>query len=146
MEKIRKDALPMLARKVLAQLTPKGDRATLLTLAGDLGAGKTTFVQALGQELGIKETMQSPTYVLMKKYELAGQPFHTLIHLDLYRLATKEEFATLAPETFLKSPGTLVCIEWPERVGDALPKADLELKFSAEDASEGERYFSMDPE
>ena len=140
MEKILKTDLEALAKRVLSKLTPHEEKATLLTLSGDLGAGKTTFVQALARELGVKEAIQSPTYVLMKKYTLGGQGFDTLIHIDAYRLDTAEQFAALDPQMFFTAPRTLVAIEWPERVLGALPKADLALTFSSEDANEGERY------
>ncbi len=117
-----------------------------VALSGDLGAGKTTFVQALARALGIAETVQSPTYVLMKSYPIAYRQFTTLIHIDAYRLEKPEEFAALRPEIFLADPTNLVCIEWPEKVGEALPKPDLLLKFSSEGAEEGERYISIEQE
>ena len=142
MERVAKTDLSALAKKILANASAKKQpgRATLITLEGNLGAGKTTLVQAVARELGVEEAVQSPTYVLMKKYELVGQPFKKLVHLDLYRLNDKEEFAALRPSEFLADPDALVCVEWPERVGDALPKADLELKLSSEDAGDEERY------
>lgn len=118
--------------------------ATLIALRGDLGAGKTTFVQALARELGIAETVQSPTYVLMKKYEIKkAAPFKTLVHIDAYRLNNAEEFAALKPEQFLEDPKALIVVEWPERVGDALPKPDVVLNFSSLAANEGERYIEV---
>ena len=82
MQKVLLSALPQLAAEVLKKLKTK-NTATVVALSGDLGAGKTTFVQALGKELGVTETMQSPTYVLMKKYEIKkALPFKTLVHID----------------------------------------------------------------
>lgn len=140
MEKVAKGELEGVAKRVLAKLVPREDGATLLTLSGDLGAGKTTLVQALARELGITEAIQSPTYVLMKKYELRGQAFDALIHIDAYRLDNAEQFAALEPESLFTSSRTLVALEWPEKVEGALPKADLEIKLSSEAANEGERY------
>ncbi len=149
MKKVLKDDLPNLAREVLAKLPAKdtrAGRATLITLSGDLGAGKTSFVQALARELGVTEAIQSPTYVLMKKYELVGQRFRTLIHIDAYRLKDMGEFAVLRPEEFFGDESALVALEWPEMVEGALPKADIAMKLSSEGAGEGERYISADPE
>lgn len=136
----------MVAKRVLSKLVAYGDRATLLTLSGDLGAGKTTLVQALAKELGITEAIQSPTYVLMKKYELYDQAFDALIHIDVYRLDNPVQFAALEPENLFASPRTLVALEWPEKVEGALPKADLVLKLSSDGAGEQERYISIDSE
>lgn len=146
MEKILKTDLDALAKRVLLKLAPHEERATLLTLSGNLGAGKTTFVQALARALGVKEAIQSPTYVLMKKYKLDGQQFSHLIHIDAYRLDTAEQLEALDPQTFFTSPHTLVVIEWPERVEGALPPADLALTFSSEGAGEEERYILIDSE
>ena len=120
-------------------------------MSGELGAGKTTFVQALAKELGVKETVQSPSYVLMEKYDLpAGQagisykPFNKLIHIDAYRLNNAEEFKALKPESFLSDSKALVVIEWPERVLGALPKPDITINFSSDGASEGERLIEIE--
>lgn len=143
MQTVARGELSNFARTVLTALKSSEGRATLLTLAGDLGAGKTTFVQALAKELGVTETVQSPTYVLMKSYATTHLRFKKLVHLDLYRLGKAEEFATLQPESFLGDTDALVCIEWPERAGDLLPKPDASLRFSADGAKEGERYIEV---
>ena len=142
MQKVLLSSLPLFAKDVLAKLAPK-NTATIVALVGDLGAGKTTFVQALGKELGVTETMQSPTYVLMKKYQTTNSKFQTLIHIDAYRLENPEEFAALRPGQFLQDPKTLVVVEWPEKVAGALPPADLTVNFSSQDAVDGERYIEI---
>ncbi|MEK7108960.1 MAG: tRNA (adenosine(37)-N6)-threonylcarbamoyltransferase complex ATPase subunit type 1 TsaE [Patescibacteria group bacterium] len=127
------------------------DTAYIVALKGDLGAGKTTFVQALCKRLGIKDTVQSPTYVLMKSYPLAGpltsfgapRRFNRLVHIDAYRLENPAEFAALKPEQFLDDPKALVVVEWPGRLGRAIPAADLTINFSSQDAGEGERYIEV---
>ncbi len=120
------------------------DTAVLISLSGELGAGKTTFVQAFAKELGIEPVVQSPTYVLMKSYELPTSShqdlkFTKLVHIDAYRLEKPEHFTALKPETFLSDPKNIVCIEWPERVEGALPTPDLVINFSSEGMKEGER-------
>ncbi|HYF13131.1 MAG TPA: tRNA (adenosine(37)-N6)-threonylcarbamoyltransferase complex ATPase subunit type 1 TsaE [Candidatus Paceibacterota bacterium] len=142
MEKIELKNLDAFVKSVISGLCGREDRATIIALAGDLGAGKTTFVQVLAKELGVVETVQSPTYVLMKSYPLSHDHFTTLIHIDAYRLNSVQEFSALKPETFLSNPKALVCIEWPERVEGALPKPDIVLKFSSDGASPGERYIT----
>ena len=145
--------LPEFVRNVRAtlKLLPLKTSATVVFLEGDLGAGKTTFVQALARELGITETVQSPTYVLMKIYHTPDDRTHfgskrrflTLVHIDAYRLNGAAEFAALRPETFLSDPSALVCVEWPEHALGALPTPDLVLKFSSGDAAEQERYIEV---
>ena len=146
---VTREKLPALAREVLNRaLVGAGTRgrATLITLSGELGAGKTAFTQALARELGVTQAVGSPTYVLMKKYPLAAAPFTALVHIDAYRLEGAKEFAALKPEAFLRDPGALVVLEWPERVEGALPAPDLAFTFSAEGATEGERFVTIEKE
>lgn len=138
--------LQKLARETLEKLpsdSARGTRAAVIALSGELGAGKTTFVQALAKELGVSDTVQSPTYVLMKSYDIAYKHFTKLVHIDAYRLNTAEEFNTLRPETFLADPANLVCIEWPERVEGVLPKPDVVLKFSSENMDTENRHIAF---
>jgi tRNA threonylcarbamoyladenosine biosynthesis protein TsaE len=136
--------LPGLAKEILQKLPKEKGSAALITLSGDLGAGKTTFTQALARELGINEAVQSPTYVLMKKYEIDRAPFKTFVHIDAYRLNNAEEFAALKPGDFFADRSALVCIEWPERVDGALPKPDISLQFSSENQPDGSRYIHIE--
>ncbi|MES2007196.1 MAG: tRNA (adenosine(37)-N6)-threonylcarbamoyltransferase complex ATPase subunit type 1 TsaE [Patescibacteria group bacterium] len=156
MGKIAKADLGNVVKEVLAKIPLKEGRlgrAALITLSGDLGAGKTTFVQALARELGIERVVQSPTYVLMKSYELKNQAFTKLVHIDAYRLNNGDEFAALEPASFLLDEDALVCVEWPERIEGALPRPDVALKLSADPpageaggAGEEERYILIDSE
>lgn len=151
MEKVKLIELGTVAKKILSLLPQEGERAVLVTLHGDLGAGKTTFVQALGKELGVESIIQSPTYVLMKSYPLdnargtpaSGGRFKKLVHIDAYRLNEPEEFKTLKPESFLSDPAALVVLEWPEQVGDLLPRPDLRLNLSSEGAGADERFIEI---
>lgn len=139
--KVRKEDLAGIARDVLAKASRENsERACIIALQGDLGAGKTTFTQALAAELGITEAVQSPTYVLMKNYPISFGQFTNLIHIDAYRLENPEEFAALKPESFLSNPQNLVVIEWPERVEGHLPAPNILLKFSHTGVGEDERY------
>lgn len=98
------------------------ERATVLTLDGDLGAGKTTLVQALARELGVTEVVTSPTFVVMKTYATSHGDFTQLVHIDAYRIDDVSELGPLNFMQVLASPQTLICIEWPERIAEALPK------------------------
>lgn len=135
--------LPKFVQSVLERLLAQKKGAVLAGFSGELGSGKTTFVQALAKELGVEKTVQSPTYVLMKRYKTTHPRFKTLVHIDLYRLEREEELATLKLEEIVDDPGSLVCIEWPERARNLLPKLDLTITFSSERASAEERYIDI---
>lgn len=89
---------------------------TVLPLTGDLGAGKTTFVQNLARVLGVTDVVQSPTFVLQKIYPTTHHRFTTLVHMDLYRLDTAAEVEVLQLEQWAVDPHALLCVEWPDRV------------------------------
>lgn len=95
--------------------------ATVVAFFGDLGAGKTTFIQALAKEMEIDEPTTSPTFVIQKSYK-AKKYFDTLIHIDAYRLESGEELSKLRFEETLKLPNALICIEWPDNVKSILPE------------------------
>ncbi len=111
-----------------ATLQPLGDRALRAWLAGDLGAGKTTFVRGLLRQLGVTGPVRSPTYSLLERY--APGPVEVL-HGDLYRLEGPGSLAALGLDDFDRG-GMLWLIEWPERGEGALPPPDLRLALSVE--------------
>lgn len=112
-----------IAHQVLESiLSGLSDRALVLGLSGDLGAGKTAFTQALASHLGVGEQVQSPTFVLMKKYDLKNQKYSTLYHLDVYRLEKEQELLDLGWLDIISNEKNLVIIEWPEKVMGAMPE------------------------
>lgn len=95
----------------------------IIALSGDLGVGKTTSVQILGKLLGCLDTITSPTYVIMKMYTLPpSAPFHTLTHIDAYRIEDEMEIPPLKLNAYFEDVSNLVCIEWPEHLGTYLPQ------------------------
>ncbi len=94
------------------QLAPILPANSILTLEGNLGTGKTTFVRGFAQGLGIDSNITSPSFTIYNIYE--GVSFQ-LLHLDAYRLKSWEEYEALMLEDFLKEPYYLV-IEWPEQI------------------------------
>ena len=111
----------------LASTRPHDSRApTVLWLAGELGAGKTTFARGFLAALGVTDAVRSPTYTLLELHEL---PSETILHVDLYRLRDPSELALLGLRDWAR-PGSLWLIEWPDRAAGRLPPADLILTFT----------------
>lgn len=119
------------AREVITKL-PVGNRATVLALSGDLGAGKTTLTKALASEFGVTETVISPTFVLIKFYKLEGQKWDNLIHIDAYRIEDEKELEPLNWNEIISSPKNLVIIEWPEKIIGQIPKNAVNIAISHE--------------
>lgn len=115
------EELSRFAKDVYDKITPHDDHATLITLTGDLGAGKTAFVKELAKHFGIEAHITSPTFVLSKQYPLQDEKFTTLIHIDAYRLEGDENLKPVAFEEMLYDPSNIILLEWPERVEDELP-------------------------
>lgn len=98
----------------VAALLPHGG---VIALTGDLGAGKTTFVQGIARALGITRPVASPTFALVGDYTgTSGR----LIHMDLFRLTGPDDLLAIGFPDYLES-GALIAIEWPERAGDLIP-------------------------
>ena len=125
------EALYAEAAEFTHNLTPSGSHATLVTLSGELGAGKTSFTQGIAHALGIEEPIASPTFVLEKIYDLpAGKAFAKLVHIDAYRLEGDRSFAPLGFDELYTEPSNLIVIEWPELVESQLPDADEAVALS----------------
>jgi tRNA threonylcarbamoyladenosine biosynthesis protein TsaE len=118
----------LLAQAILAGRPAK--RARVLALRGDLGAGKTNFTQGFAAGLGIKGTVNSPTFVILKKYPLKNcGTFKTFYHIDCYRLGSSADLAHLGVESILNDPADIVAIEWPDIARDILPENVLKIYF-----------------
>lgn len=127
------DELKQFAQNFLQTLSPGGNQATIIGLSGELGAGKTTFTQLVAELLGVAERVISPTFIIMKNYELTGQTFKHLVHIDAYRLESGKELLALCWEGITTNPKNLILIEWPERVADILPADMQTIHFAYQD-------------
>ena len=138
------------AKKFLQSLKKDDKIAIVVGLFGNLGSGKTTFVQFVAQNLGIKENITSPTFVIEKIYSVKSHRAgispkvklfnrankiekenwpKKLIHIDAYRLQKGEELRVLGFEEILNDPENLILIEWPKNVHNILPKSILKIEF-----------------
>ncbi len=119
--------LSEVAREVLSSIKPLDDKATVIALYGELGAGKTTLVQAIASELGVEELVVSPTFVIAKWYKTNANTFYTLVHIDAYRIDSEEEMKILGFTELLKQPRALVIVEWPEKIPETLSTLHVEM-------------------
>jgi len=112
------------AGKILLQ--PLGDQAVVLTLQGELGAGKTTFTQGFAAGIGVKEVVLSPSFLIIKSYSVPPT-LRVLYHIDCYRLKTAQDLFDLGWEEIVQNPCNIVLVEWPERVPELLRFAKIEI-------------------
>ncbi|HEY4514762.1 MAG TPA: tRNA (adenosine(37)-N6)-threonylcarbamoyltransferase complex ATPase subunit type 1 TsaE [Candidatus Paceibacterota bacterium] len=148
MEQITKslEETQALASEWVVGLAPRSSSASVVGLSGDLGSGKTSFVQGVAKALGVAEHVTSPTFILERIYptshlvplELRGASklssstakWMHLIHIDAYRLDSPNELKHLGLAELVSNPGNLILIEWPERVAEGLPADMLTLNFT----------------
>ena len=99
-----------------------------MALVGDLGAGKTTFIQGLAEGLGIKERINSPTFIILREY---SHPDFMFYHVDLYRLEGdfSKELENLGLTTIMAERQSVVVIEWADKIKDLLPQNTKWLNF-----------------
>ena len=124
-EKETKKLARILANEILKQKKayPEQNRgAVVIGLEGNLGAGKTTFIQAFAKGMGIKRRLTSPTFVLMKKY-------NNLYHLDCYRIKDSQDVLVLDFKEIISEPKNIILIEWAEKIKRILPKTKIWIKF-----------------
>lgn len=102
-------------------------RAIVLALEGELGSGKTTFVQGIAKGLQIRFRIVSPTFVITKRYEFQNRQ-RNFYHIDCYRVKGKE-LVSLGLKEMIKQPKNIIAIEWADRIPGLLPKDVIKIKF-----------------
>ncbi|MFH1402065.1 MAG: tRNA (adenosine(37)-N6)-threonylcarbamoyltransferase complex ATPase subunit type 1 TsaE [Patescibacteria group bacterium] len=114
------------------------NEAVVVALYGNLGSGKTAFVQCVAKIFEIKEYITSPTFVIQKRYKICLPArrvknviggFENLIHIDAYRLGTGEELLALGWREIIANPRNLIFVEWAEKVAEILPVCARKLHF-----------------
>lgn len=131
------EELDNLAGKVLENLP-----GNVLALSGDLGVGKTTFTQLLLKRLGVIEKVTSPTFVILKKYDIDFGKYKKVWHMDCYRLDNTKELEVLGFKEIVNDSKALVIIEWAEKIKEALPQNVFWMNFKHGE-NEGERIIEI---
>lgn len=124
-----------LAARLAAELPP----GAVLCLHGDLGAGKTCFVQGLAKAVGVRRPVGSPTFTLINEY----RGIRRLAHIDLYRVRGAGDAFGLGLEEYLFHFDGIVAIEWAERAADLLPEGCWHVRF-APGAGEDDRLVTVE--
>lgn len=103
----------------------------ILALYGDLGAGKTAFVQGVAAGLGVKATVNSPTFTIMKLYPVKKGEIKRLCHIDAYRLSQSKELLDIGASDYLGAADTVTALEWAERVESVLTNNLFNIKIKS---------------
>ncbi|MBI4090536.1 MAG: tRNA (adenosine(37)-N6)-threonylcarbamoyltransferase complex ATPase subunit type 1 TsaE [Candidatus Komeilibacteria bacterium] len=121
-----------LARKLASDLRA----GTVIALEGELGAGKTVFVKGIAKALGITTVVQSPTFVLMKVYEVQHHAVRRLVHVDCYRLDGSSDLRAVGLEEYLHDSTSVVVIEWADKVPELVPHDATRVRIRSVDEHE----------
>ena len=103
--------------------------AQIFGLEGDLGGGKTTFLQGFAKGLGIKQKILSPTFIIIKNFPISDFQFLNFYHIDCYRIEKAKEILDLGFKKIISNPKNIVVIEWSDRIKKILPADIIILKF-----------------
>ena len=132
MRKIQIESEEELSKVARLLLDALGDR-TVVALRGEMGAGKTTLVRAIAEELGVEDQVTSPTFALVNQYE--GNDGQRLFHFDFYRIDDEREAFDLGYEEYFYS-GDLCLVEWPEKIEGLLPEDLVEVRITVDGITE----------
>ena len=130
----------ILAKEVIK--TKPSKRALVIGLEGDLGGGKTTFLQGFSKGLGIKQKITSPTFVIMRRYKIqnTGYKIQNFYHIDYYRIEKPKEILDLGFKEIISNPKNIVAVEWADRIRKILPKKVIIIKFEFVDKTTRKIY------
>ncbi len=131
---------PAETRALAARLADELRPGSVLALHGDLGSGKTCFVQGLAEALGVQGAVSSPTFIIVNEHH--GRL--ALFHVDLYRISGEAEAEDLALEEYLEADG-VTAVEWAERAAALLPERTIHLFFSLQGDPESRRIIIRRP-
>ncbi len=120
--------------KIIAAKLAQENKNHIFALTGELGAGKTTFVQGFAKGLGIEEKVISPTFVLIRQHKIP-QSKKTLFHADLYRLDDTTNLQNLGLQEIWSNPNNIILIEWAEKIKGILPNNTTWVSFETKNSN-----------
>lgn len=132
------DDLVVWGRRIGAEIRPP----VFIGLRGPLGAGKSVLARAVARGAGVRETLPSPTFNIVFRYELSET--ESVVHADLYRLRSVEELAGIGWDDIVGDEGAIVLVEWPGRAGGELPADRWEVTLGYSDAGSGRRTVEVE--
>ena len=135
---IRIDSIDGIGEAARAFVAAMGDRK-VFAFYGKMGAGKTTFIKAVCEEMGVADVITSPTFAIVNEYACEGSG-QTIFHFDFYRIKKVEEVYDMGYEDYFYG-GAVCFIEWPELVEELLP--DDAVRVSIEERPDGSRLLTM---
>jgi tRNA threonylcarbamoyladenosine biosynthesis protein TsaE len=121
--------------KIAAEFAKKLKGGEIYGLIGNLGSGKTTFVRSVAKALGVKGTILSPTFVIIKEYRIPDKRFaispklQFLVHIDLYRLKNTDDIKSIGIEDYLGKKNKVCFIEWADKIKNDLPQNTKYINF-----------------
>lgn len=110
----------------------------VIALQGNLGAGKTILTKGIAKGLGIKNIVNSPTFILMNIYDVKKNDIKQLVHVDCYRIKKPDEIVNIGLEEYYYDKDCVVIIEWPEKIKDILPKNLIKISIKIKDGDQRE--------
>lgn len=133
-EKIIISNSPEETKKIAGEILKELNKRNIISLEGELGSGKTIFAQGFAKALGIRSKIKSPTFVIIKKYNVRfkKQGIKTLYHLDCYRIKNAKEILELGWKKIIDNPENIILVEWGNKIKKELPKNTIHLKFKFE--------------
>jgi len=123
-----KNLAKKLAREILNCFSTK--KTVVIGLIGDLGGGKTTFVQGMAKGLGITEKILSPTFVIMRRFQVSSFKFQDFYHIDCYRIQKPKDILGLGFREIISDPKNIVAVEWADRIKKIMPQNATWIKFT----------------
>jgi tRNA threonylcarbamoyladenosine biosynthesis protein TsaE len=135
---IKLQDLENIAKEIVSKIFESEKESFVIYLEGDMGAGKTTLTQKIGKVLGVTDHMQSPTFTLMREYELFENKYSKLLHIDAYRFEDKKEGHVLKLNE--NKIGNVVIIEWPKN----MYAPDAEMIMNIEKVDEDTRNIKVE--
>lgn len=116
--------IPNISQEVLKKVF-ENNNSNIIALSGDLGVGKTTLTKEICKQIGVKESVISPTFVIIKFYNIKYKSFKRLVHIDAYRLDSCDDLLKIGWQKIKEDKNNLIIIEWPEKVKKCLDSGSV---------------------